>query len=102
MADPNPLTPEQRSLRARLAAYSMHAHNDSKETTRSARAAFDERFYREVDPDNALPIEERERRANYARRAYFTKLSFESSRLRRQRRAGESSRRRRDGMSADG
>jgi hypothetical protein len=101
MADPDPLTPQQRSLRARLAAYSMHAQHDSKETTRSARAAFDERFYREVDPDNLLPIEERERRADYARRAHFTKLSFESSRLRRQRRAAKKPRRR-DGMSTDG
>ena len=86
MADHDPLTPEQRALRARLAAYAMHARNDAKETTAPARAAFDERFYREVDPDNVLSAEERERRANAARRAYFTRLAFESSRKRRQRR----------------
>ncbi len=57
MADRDRLTPEQRLLRARLAAYSMHARHDPKETTRRARARFEERFYHEVDPDNVLPAE---------------------------------------------
>jgi hypothetical protein len=44
------LTPAQRSLRSRLAAYSLHAKRDPKETTQAARAAFLTRFEREVDP----------------------------------------------------
>lgn len=86
MAKPEGQTPEQRALRARLAAYSMHARHDPKETTRQARAAFEDRFLRQVDPDNTLPAAERERRASAARRAYFTRLALESSRRRRDRR----------------
>jgi hypothetical protein len=37
----------ERSLRARLAAYAMHAAHDSRETTTNGRAAFLARFERE-------------------------------------------------------
>jgi len=46
-----------------LAAYSLHAKRDPKETTQAARAAFLTRFEREVDPDGSLPPAERARRA---------------------------------------
>ena len=45
------MTPVERSLRARMAAYSLHAQRDPRETTSAARAAFLDRFEREVDPD---------------------------------------------------
>jgi len=80
------LTPEQRTLQARAAAYRLHATHDPKETTKSARAAFSARFEREVDPEMVLPPAERARRAEAARRAYFTTLALRSSRARAQRR----------------
>ncbi len=78
-----PLTAEQRILRARLAAYRLHATHDPKETTRSARAAFASRFEREVDPEGVLDPAERARRAEAARKAHFTRLALRSSRARR-------------------
>ena len=48
------MTPAERSLRARMAAYRLHATHDPKETTAAARAAFLARFEREVDPDCAF------------------------------------------------
>ena len=79
------LTPEQRSLRSRMAAYRLHATHDPKETTRKARDAFAARFEREVDPDGLLAPAERTRRAEAARRAYFTGLALRSSQVRRRR-----------------
>lgn len=57
---------KQRSLRARNAAYALHATRDPKLTTEAARRAFLDRFDREVDPDCVLPAEERARRAEAA------------------------------------
>ena len=79
------LSPEERTLRARMGAYRLHALYDPKETTKKARAAFAARFDRQVDPDGVLPPAERARRADAARRAYFTELQLRSSRTRRRR-----------------
>lgn len=78
----SPLTAEQRVLRARLGAYRLHATHDPTETTKKARAAFAARFEREVDPEKLLAPGERARRAEAARRAYFTRLALLSSRAR--------------------
>src|SRR6266508_1823302 len=77
------LSPAERTLRARLAAHTMHAKHDARETTAAARAAFLARFEAEVDPGNALPPEERRRRAEQARSAYFTRLAFERAKAAR-------------------
>ena len=82
------LSPAERCLRARLAAHTMHARNDARQTTRAARTAFLARFEAEVDPDGALDPEERRRRAEHARRAYFTRLALASAKARRARRQG--------------
>ena len=82
MHDRGGLTPAQRSLRSRLAAYSLHAKRDPKETTQAARAAFLTRFEREVDPDGSLPPAERARRAQAALKAHMTRLALASSRAR--------------------
>jgi len=42
-----------------------------------------DRFEREVDPDGVLPPEERRRRAEHARKAYFLRLALASSKARR-------------------
>jgi hypothetical protein len=82
------LTLAERTLRARLAAHAMHARHDARETTANGRAAFLARFEAEVDPDGTLTPEERGRRAEHARRAYFTRLALASAKARRARRHG--------------
>lgn len=82
-------TPAERSLRARIAAYQLHSMRDSQELMANARAAFDDRFARQVDPEGMLPVAaaaERQRRAECARKAYFTALAAKSARARRARR----------------
>lgn len=76
------LTPSQRSLRARLAAYAMHARHDSRKTSANGRAAFLDRFEQQVDPQGVLPADERRRRAALARKEYFTRLALASARAR--------------------
>jgi hypothetical protein len=80
------LSPSERSLRARLAAHTLHSRVDSTEHTKPARSAFLDRFEQEVDPDLILPPDERKRRAEQARKAYFTRLALRSAKARRQRR----------------
>jgi hypothetical protein len=77
------LTPAERVLRARLAAHTLHAKVDSREHTKPARKAFLDRFENEVDPNRTLPKEERLRRAEQAKRAYFTRLALKSVQARR-------------------
>lgn len=72
-----PLSPAERTLRARLGAHALHAQGGTN--TQAARAAFNERFYDEVDPDRQLPEAERERRAAHARAAYYTRLSLKAA-----------------------
>lgn len=77
------LTPGQRSLRARSAAYRSWANtSDSSARTAPARRAFNDRFAKYVDPDNKMPSVERARRAEQAKRAYFLDLAFRSARAR--------------------
>lgn len=74
------LTPTQRTLRARAAAYALHAMGGT--STRAGTAAFLARFEREVDPDRVLSAAERARRAEFARKSYFTALALKASRAR--------------------
>jgi hypothetical protein len=71
------LTPEQRTMRARIAANAKVAQG--KTDTQSARDAFNAKFEREVDPDQVLPLAERAKRAEAARKAYFGRLALRSS-----------------------
>lgn len=82
------LTPSERTLRARLAAFALHAGRDSREHTGPARRAFLQRFEDQVDPERCLTEGERIRRAELARRAYFTALALRSAKARRSRRGG--------------
>ena len=83
------LTPSQRILRARIAAYAMWAQTEDRtQRTAPGRAAFMDRFERQVDPDGLLPPDERARRAEFAKKAHFQALSLRSSRMRRARREG--------------
>ena len=75
------LTPEQRIMRAQLAAYTLHATHDSTKLTEKARHASNvTRFEKLVDPDGILTPEERGRRVEHARRAYMRSLALKRSR----------------------
>jgi hypothetical protein len=80
---PDALSPAERSRRARMAAHVLHSRYDSKELTKPARAAFDDRFLNEVDPDRVLPEAERHRRAQHAKKAYMQGLAIRSARARK-------------------
>ncbi len=82
------LTPEQRSIRARIAAHARWAKEDPKAHTAKMRQAFEERFLDEVDPDRTLPEAERDRRAEHARKAYYQRLALKSAKARSSRAAG--------------
>lgn len=81
-------------MRARIAAYSLHAGRDPRTTTAKARAVFASSFERTVDPEGVLSWGERQRRANAARHAHYARLARLSHLRRRQRRlrAGASAR----------
>lgn len=80
-------TPEQRALRARIAAHASWANtSDPAARTQPARDAFARRFEDEVDPNRELSEAERTRRARHARRAYFARLALRSAKARRVRR----------------
>ena len=76
-------SPQERSMRERIAAHRVHAAG--KTNTGPARKAFLDRFEQEVGPDGLLPPEERRKRAEHARKAYFTSLALKSAKARRKR-----------------
>ena len=78
-----PLTPSERSLRARIGGHAVHAAHDSNELTENARAEFLRGFEVEVDPEGALTDEERRRRAGHTLRAHMAKLSLMAAVARR-------------------
>lgn len=79
---PQSLSPELRSQRARIAAFTKWSKTDGKAGTQAARDAYFERFLAEVDPDQSLPEAERTRRAKAAYRAHMTRLAFRSAKAR--------------------
>lgn len=77
------LTPSERSLRARLAAHTLHAKRDARETSAAGRAAFLASFEEKVDPDGELSAEERTRRAEQLFKAHMTRLALKAAQARR-------------------
>jgi hypothetical protein len=86
--DPPQYDSAEMARRGRLGALTTHFLHDPRETTASARAAFLNRFEREVDPHYVLPPEERTRRAEAAKKLYFTRLAQRSAQSRRLRKNG--------------
>jgi len=71
------LTAEQRSLRGRIGGYEKWARTTDRTTaTKAAREAFNKRFEDAADPEAA-------------RHAYYLRLSFESAKVRRARKAAK-------------
>lgn len=60
----------------RIGGLTTSATHDSRETTAPGRAAFMARFEKQVDPNGVLPEGERRRRAEAAKKAYFTRLAL--------------------------
>lgn len=78
------MSASERRLAAQIAAHESWAHtSDRSARTAPARAALLARFEAQVDPDGALPPDERARRAEHARKAYFQRLALKSARARR-------------------
>jgi hypothetical protein len=78
-----PLTPAQRTLRAKAAADASWANtSDRSARTEAARRAALARFERQVDPNGELPEDERQQRAASARRSYFRLLALRSATVR--------------------
>jgi hypothetical protein len=83
------LTPEQRALRARLAAHARWAKTaDRAKALVPAQSAFRGRFEKEVDPEGKLPVADRLKLAESARKAYYTRLAYKSARVRASRSGG--------------
>ncbi len=77
----------KRVLQARMAAHALHARiEDPTAYTAPARKVFLSRFEREVDPEGLLTPQERARRAEHAKKAYFLRLAAESSKARSKKR----------------
>jgi len=68
------LTPRERSRAARIGAYVMHSKHDTRQVSLPGRLAAMARFEREVDPTGELPIEERKRRAEMAKKAHYARI----------------------------
>lgn len=72
-------------LRGRVGGFTKASRYPPGELTRAARAGLLARFEREVDPDRLLPLDERLRRVEAARRAHMARLALFSARKRAKR-----------------
>ena len=77
-----------RRMRGRIGGLALAASRDPREYTAPARAAALQRFEKQVDPTGTLPPDERARRAEAARKLYFTQLAYKSVLSRRRRKNG--------------
>ncbi|WP_256334844.1 hypothetical protein [Lentzea albidocapillata] len=77
------LTPAQRTLRAKLGAYTSWANTTNRTArTDAARKAAKNRFRVLADPDGVLPPEMVEERAQALEREHYTRMAFLSARSR--------------------
>ena len=76
------MTPAQRRLRAQIAANSRWSREDPGANAARGQAGLAARFEREVDPDGVLPLPERVRRAEAARKAHMQRLALASAKTR--------------------
>jgi hypothetical protein len=80
------LSPDRAARLGQLGGLTTSSRHDPSTYTAKARATFLARFLDEVDPLHELPDEERQRRAEAARRAHFARLALASAESRRQKR----------------
>lgn len=73
-----------RTQAAKIAAHTRWANtSDRSAATQPARDAMVRKFEDQVDPQRVLPIEERAKRVESARRAYYQRLALKSAQSRR-------------------
>jgi hypothetical protein len=80
------LSPEERSARARQAAYAQHAQHDPTRTTAAAREALWAKYHAMADPRGELDETERHRRAKALLNRDLALRSLHAARLARERR----------------
>lgn len=81
---PSELTPEERSLRAKIAAHMSWANTANPAArTAAARQASLDRFEKLVDPDGTMDPAERSRRAESLKKAHYLKMAAASAASRR-------------------
>ena len=79
----NPLTPAQRSARARIAAHTRWANEpDRLAATAPGRNAAFQKLLDEVDPEHILTEDERLKRAHNAQKAHLERVRLAASRAR--------------------
>jgi hypothetical protein len=84
------LTPSQRQTRSRHGSHKSWANTvDRTARTAPGRAGLLRKFEDQVDPDRTLTPEDRAKRAESARKAYYTRLSMLAVKARQRQRAGE-------------
>lgn len=78
-----PLTAEERSERARLAAHVRWSKaKDRSAELAKARSKFMAKFEQEVDPNGEMTPEARAKAAESARKAHFARLAYQSAKVR--------------------
>jgi hypothetical protein len=77
--------PTIRQLHNSMAALIRWSKEDPVAGTAAARRGLADKFLREVDPEGHLPEDERARRAECARRAFYKRLALESAKARAKR-----------------
>lgn len=80
------LSATERRLRSSAAAHLQHARG--RTNTVPARAALEQRWLDQVDPDRQLPEAERLKRAAHLRAAFYADLSRRGVKARRLKRGG--------------
>lgn len=76
------------SLHGQIAAHTRWAHTaDRSAATAPARKAFIARFERLVDPEGVLPLDERRKRAESAKKAHMLRLAAASAAARKRKSA---------------
>ena len=89
MAASKNLTPGQRQTRSRQASYTSWAKTEDRtKRTAPGRAGMLRKFEDQVDPERTLTLEERAKRAEAARMAFYTRLSMLGVKARRGRAGG--------------
>jgi len=78
------LTPEQRALRARIAAHSSWAKTANRRArTQPGSQALLAKLAAEVDPDGLMSPEDRAKAVENAKSAYFSRLAMRAAAARR-------------------
>jgi len=89
MAASKNLTPGQRQTRSRRASDTSWANTEDRtKRTTPGRAGMLRKFEDQVDPERTLTLQERAKRVEAARRAYYIRLSMLGVNARRERAAG--------------